>query len=205
MFQSSPVPKDRCNARWHPVRDGGRCFNPLRLRRAGAPIRCGRRRLRMAVSILSGSDGGQPTGRHVEARHTLNCFNPLRLRRAGAPIRRSRRRSRRRCRLLSFNPLRLRRAGADITLTPPPPDPARDLTSVMFQSSPARRRAVLEMDAYITRRGCQVVSILSGSEGAGVPHAARMRPAMSWGFQSSPAPKEPEHTWQNERCRRRPM
>ena len=107
-FQSSPAPKSRCNVSAHTLSQLRLCFNPHRLRRAGATRRLSIiRRLKLfqsspapksrcnaeiinnsttkVVSILTGSE--EPVQRLCSLRFISHrSFNPHRLRRAGATL-----------------------------------------------------------------------------------------------------------------------
>ena len=81
-FQSSPVPRDRCN-RGRAAPSIRMRFHPHRSRGTGATFGGAQSRGRNLVSILTGPEGPvQPAGR--SSRASSSCFNPHRSRGTGA-------------------------------------------------------------------------------------------------------------------------
>ena len=83
-FQSSPVPKDGCNAIMDLIASRGRRFNPHPSRRTGATLDWMDRRTPEKVSILTRPEGRVQQHLHAQLVVALQSFNPHPSRRTGA-------------------------------------------------------------------------------------------------------------------------
>jgi len=178
LFQSSPVPKDGCNHAPLICSTSASRFNPHPSRRTGATL-CphhshGRQ---SSVSILTRPEGRVQPDNPVICPYLPARFNPHPSRRTGATWMRTAPRTGQ----LGFNPHPSRRTGATS------PTHHVEPSSRSFNPHPSRRTGATQ--ALLTQIEEVIVSILTRPEGR-VQQADAVASAVLLEFQSSPVPKD---------------